>query len=142
MGTAVSPLNPVHTDENSLPPQVFPEDSTILKVISCVPLLGMRLSYSQEHSLLKKISRENNVPQLVRLINLRNDYKMANVIRSIFSAILCILEITFGVCNATFVICTCIFVVLAGVNIYMINKNNLAVGKLLETSNGEGIQIY
>lgn len=62
-------------------PLEIPANSTKLKVISCLPLLGTLCSLMQQHSLKNHIATTTNPLYRIELIEAKNHYKTADIIR-------------------------------------------------------------
>jgi hypothetical protein len=78
-------------------PIVIEEDSTLMKVLSCIPLLGIVPAIMQDKTLGLKIFLTDDVPRLVELIKVKNQYKVMNVVRDVISLALIITGLAFGV---------------------------------------------
>ncbi len=77
------------------------EDSTFRKAISCIPVLGVVMALFNEFSLAEKIRTEVKIERAFRLIDVKNHYKMAGMIRELlFIAIITTLMAT-GVLRGT-----------------------------------------
>lgn len=120
------------------------ENSAVMKAISCIPLLGLIPSYIQESSLERKITNTLGAPRAIELINVKNQYKAANVIRNLLSAALTIAGIAFGILSGTLVsgaVSIVIFTGLAGLYIYEIKHNNKIITDLQSTGIRPGIRV-
>lgn len=133
-----------HLSRNSVPPLAIEENSTLLKAISCIPLIGIATSLFQEISLAHKITQVADAPRLIELINVKNQYKVANVVRNLFTAALIVAGIALGIIGGTFAfgaVLTLAHVGMAGLNIYRIHKNSQVVSELQTTGFRTGMQI-
>jgi|GEM_PF-1855223 len=108
------------------------ENSAITKAICCIPLLGIIVSHNQDVSLTKKIDDEPKVFRIIELINIKNQYKVANAVRSLFTAALIISGIALGIIGYTiFPSCAAILLTLdAWLNMDAINQNNKLITEL------------
>lgn len=77
----------------------LPEDSIYSKLLSCVPLLGIIPTVINESSLKKKImqTNEKNTDRLVKLIDTKNHYKWASIVRELLSVALIVSTVAFGI---------------------------------------------
>jgi hypothetical protein len=127
-------------------PIVIEENSGAMKVLSYVPFIGIIPSLIQENSLGKKIINTTEVPRLVELINVKNQYKIANAVRCLLEAVLIIVGIASGILSGPLafgilasspllagVISTILLTGIAGLNIYNMNKNNKIIVELHST---------
>jgi hypothetical protein len=120
------------------------EDSIFLKAISCIPIAGAICSLFQEISLSNRITQTADVPRLIELINLKNQYKTINAARNLLTAALNVTGIALGIIGGTFAFgaaITLVHVALAGLNIHQINQNNKAINELQTTGVKVGMQI-
>jgi hypothetical protein len=80
-----------------LEPFIVQEDSTLMKVFSCIPILGMIPSMIQEVSLANKAGLLANRAQLLEVIKVKNQYKVANIIRNVLDIALIVAGIALGI---------------------------------------------
>ena len=120
------------------------ENSTFLKAISCIPMIGIFPSMFQEISLADKINRTADVPRLVELINIKNQYKIANAVRNLLTAALTVTGIALNLFSGFFALAavlTCLHIGLAAIHIYRVNQNNKVVNELQTTGLRPGMLI-
>lgn len=137
MSTAANPLSRA---SNSVLPIVIKENSTFLKAISCVPVVGIVVSLFQEISLGRKITETKDPAKLIELMELKNQYKFANAVRNLLTSVLIVAGIAFGYLNGTFAVSAGLYIVFAGLHIYRINQNNQLINELRSTGFRPGIQ--
>lgn len=95
----------------------FPEDSLALKALSAVPLIGfLPLSYVLETLHLKFISLDRNMDKekAIKLIQIKNDYLLADGIRNLLTVVLLVARIAFGAVSVFWIVC---FGALAGLHL-------------------------
>lgn len=63
----------------------IPEDSIYRKLLACIPIIGAISTFFNERSLSAKIMCSYDPDRIVRLINVKNDYKIASIIRELLS---------------------------------------------------------
>jgi len=121
-----------------LPPLVIEENSGIRKAIAYIPVVGEIVSYAQEASLETKIFSTTSVPRLVELISVKNDYKIANAVRSVVTVAAIIATVSFVIFSdaafSSLIIPTiplCLFLLArAADNNWGIGRNNSVIGTL------------
>jgi hypothetical protein len=107
---------------------VIKENSTLMKVLSAIPLLGIIPTYIQENSLGSKIELSADAPRLVQLIEVKNQYKVMNIVRDLLSIALAVAGVAFGVLTAAGGgVCLGIFALSIGVNVYRITENKTVI---------------
>lgn len=80
-------------------PTVIEENSTLMKVLSCIPVIGILPFVIQDRSLALKISlaSEAEVHRLVELITVKNQYKVIAGVRGLLNIALVVAGLAFGV---------------------------------------------
>lgn len=63
----------------------IPEDSIYRKLLACIPIMGIIPTVINERSLRKKITQTKDVTSLVKLISIKNHYKISSIIRESLS---------------------------------------------------------
>lgn len=107
----------------------IPEDSIYRKLLACVPLIGIIPTVINEGSLRKKITATSTSPnQLVKLITIKNHYKIASIVRKILTVALVVAVIGQKVLIASAVVGTA-FIAHYAYNIY----KNRQIIKVLQT---------
>lgn len=126
-------------------PIVIEENSLLMKALSYVPLIGFISSLIQERSLANKIFITAEAPRLVELINVKNQYKIANAVRNLLTAALIVAGIAFGIFSGPLAfgiigspllsgtISTILLTGVAGLNVYKIHQNNAVINELQST---------
>ena len=92
----------------------------IPKALSCIPIVGIFPEMICEVAIKRSIARTTDVPKLVKLIELKNDYNKCSMIRNIISAVTPI----FGV------FCI-VFGALAILDYFSINNNQRVIAELV-----------
>lgn len=159
--------NPISRTANGVSPFTIEEDSMPRKVISCIPLIGIFFSASQENSLANQISciprvgmffspsqenslvnqiinttKKTNLLKLVELINIKNQYKVTNVVRNLLTVVLVMTGIANGFFGGIFALSSIILHIgMAGQNIYKISQNKQIVNELQATGYRQGMQV-
>ncbi len=98
-------LNPsmiVKADEGPIP-----EDSRLRKFLACLPIVGIAITILNERSLQKRIRRSRDLTRIVKMIQVKNHYKIASIIRSILTAAV-VVAVAFAVFKAS------VFILIAG----------------------------
>lgn len=119
------PINPLFI--------VLEEDSAVMKEISCIPFLGILPSFIQEVSLARQIRNTTNVSRLIALINVKNEYKTANIARNLLTAALIITGIAFGILSHGIIFGTVTTLLLASIarlEYEKINRNKAMISEL------------
>ena len=109
---------------------VIGEDSTLSKAIACVPLVGTVYSFFQEASLVKKLNRTMDAPEMVALITVKNHYKVANIARTLLSAALVVGWMALGVLRSNYVLAVALYAGIAGINLYQRDQNKRVIEEL------------
>ena len=139
-GITASPLkNSIH-DPYSI---TLEENSTLRKVVSCIPVIGTIISPMQEASLANKIRRVSDVFLLTFLIEVKNEYKMAAAVRNLIIVAFVVVRIASGIFTATpiLLITLSIHVGLAALNSYEIYQNNKVINELETDGFKQGLKI-
>ena len=122
-------------------PVAIEEHSPLLKAISLIPLIGIIPSFFQEISLAKKIKQSSNVLRVIELINIKNEYKVANVGRNLITAALILNAIGLGIIRASATFLAFVHIGVAGLHIYLINQNKQVVKELQKSGPRPGMRI-
>jgi hypothetical protein len=80
--------SPVLSSHRGFPrPEPFSieEDSVILRAVACVPIIGTVVSLRIETSLNEKMKIEKNESTVIELLEIKNQYKVANMIRNLIT---------------------------------------------------------
>lgn len=151
-----SVMNFFYGAANRVPSTGIEEDSTLLKAISCIPVVWPLFSFIQENSLAEQITRTGDPSRLIELINVKNQYKILRVATSLFITALLVSGIAPGIigfvafglsapivsASPTWLyIVTALYIGAVGVEIYRINHNNQIVNELQTTGRRPGMQI-
>lgn len=73
----------------------IPEDSIYRKLLSCIPIIGATVTILNERSLKAKIIENTNVDEIAKLIRVKNHYKIASIVRSVFNIALVVAGVAF-----------------------------------------------
>lgn len=103
--------------------QPIEEDSTAMKLLCCIPILGIIVSLRSEIGLWKKFKTEESQQRAVQLIEVKNDYKGAAVIRSLLSSAVIIAGVVSGFFAKQSFVSAGLFVGLAAWHFYQICQN-------------------
>lgn len=123
--------NPLAGAPNGVSPIVIEEDSTFRKVITCLPIVGAISSILAEFSLADKaIQTRGNRLQLIELIKVNNQYKMADVVRSLVSIALVVAGIALKALPTTSSPLIAIEIGLIGLFIFRMDQNNQLMSQL------------
>lgn len=120
-------------------PAIFiEEDSTPLKALACIPIIGAAVGYFQERSLAEKITQTTAVPRAIELITVKNQYKVTGIVRGLITIAWNVAGIAFRIFG---VYSGAIGALLLIVNIggiaqhaYYIYQNNQAIHELQTTT--------
>lgn len=66
----------------------IPEDSIYRKLLACIPIIGIIPTVLNERSLREKIAKTKESTHFVKLINVKNHYKFASIVRKLLSIVL------------------------------------------------------
>jgi hypothetical protein len=66
----------------------IPEDSIYRKLLACIPIIGVIPSIINQGSLRKTITQTKESARLVKLISIKNQYKISSIIRQLLSVAL------------------------------------------------------
>lgn len=75
----------------------IPENSIYRKLLACIPIFGFIPAVLNECSLEKKIMQGKDAKYLIRLIDIKNDYKTCSIIRELLSLAIIVNAVAFGV---------------------------------------------
>lgn len=110
------------------PISVIPENSIILKAISCVPIVGILAQLFSELSIVARIEGQN-IPRLIELIDIKNDYKIAGIIRTSVECALAIACMVFEIFEISIILplvsCACIFL-----HVYNLTHNQAIIAQI------------
>lgn len=127
-----------------VPPQPIDieENSTLMKVLSCIPILGNIPTVIQEQSLGLKIAFTDEVPRLIELIKVKNKYKVASIVRELIEIALIVTGIALGVLSIGLgTICAAISAFYVGINISRIIENKKVINILQTTGVMPGLRV-
>lgn len=127
-----------------VPPQpiTIEENSTIMKVLSCIPLLGIIPATIQDRSLALKITLEENASRLVELIKVKNQYKVANIVRNVITIALMVAGIALGLLSVGLgTVCASLLALAVGFYVYNIHENNKVINILQTTGVRPGLKV-
>lgn len=124
---------------------VIEENSLLMKVISYIPLIGIIPAFIQEVSLANKIfnTSATEVPRVIELINIKNQYKIASAVRNLLTAALIVAGTAFGILGGALVssaVPTVTLIGLAGLHIYKMSQNNKLITELQSTGFRRGMR--
>ncbi len=112
----------------------FVENSTFLKVMVCIPIIGIFPGDICEHLLEKKLKKEVNSKNKITILNIQRDYKICALIRNLLSIALAVSVVALGIFSGfavNIILGVVSFVAFnTGKNVYDIYKNRQAVNKL------------
>lgn len=120
----------------------FETPSVLMRIIHCVPIIGNYLSNNLEATLNYNISLTTRASKLVELINVKNQLKIASIVRSLLLAALIISGIALGIFSGPLalgiigsplfssVVIVIIATVIVGVNALNIYKNKAVINEL------------
>jgi len=123
-------------EEDTYATGVIIEDSLFYKLCSCIPLLGIIPSSIRENSIQTAIAKTTNVPRLVELIDLKNQYNLCSSIRSILTVVVGI----FG--GMPLFSISLFFLIPAAIHFNNITKNNRIITELIHTGYRSHSEIY
>jgi hypothetical protein len=128
----------------------IPENSFFLKAATCIPVLGNVFGVFQQYSLVQKLQHTVSndtisITNRIFLINVKNDYRVADLIRTITILALIVAQFAVGLFTGMYVffgILVSIGILLAGKNIYAIYANHQNIKQLQTVGFTPGTQIY
>lgn len=83
-----------------------------------------------------------DAPKLIELINVKNQYKDANIVRNLLTATLIVAGIALGIFGSTFgLVFAGVHIAVAGFTIHLINQNNKIVNELQTTGFRHGMRV-
>lgn len=121
------------------------EDSKFRKFLACIPLVGVVFSLINQHTLMEKIKISKNPLRVIKLIDVKNDFKYASMVRGVISTACITAAVGVALFNPLGA-AVAVTVGLAGVsalviNAYKIKKNKQLIqeltGKLLRCDHGD-----
>lgn len=107
----------------------IPEDSIYRKILACIPLLGIIPTVINERSLATKIKTTLEPTRLIKLISVKNDYKIASIARILITVALIVSAAAYGVFSGMGLV-TAILGCCLAVHAYSIHKNKQAIIRL------------
>lgn len=116
----------------------IPEDSIFLKLLSCIPLFGIIPAVINECSLQKKAQQTEDPARLIKVINVKNHYKIASIARKLLTVALIITGVALGVLTGGLGIGVAIGAAIIGscfvsIYSYRIHKNKQLIHELQTT---------
>lgn len=121
------------------------EDSIVLKVLTCVPIIGIFVSQSCYTSLKTKLLQKVTVPHMIELVRVRLDFQAIDVVRNILSVVLLVELIARGVFSAGLLVLAVpgivIFALLALGHIVECHKNYKIFSELQTTGHRAGMVV-
>ena len=112
------------------------ENATFLKAITCIPLLGALFSFFPEMTLAQEINNTetSDTSRLIKLINIKNQYKAAAVVSYLLATALVVTAIALHILPIVGpVIGISIWLGLAGLEIFKIYHNKKVLNELQST---------
>lgn len=138
----MSAVGSVLETEDDLQPFAIQENSILLKAISCIPIFGIIISASQEISLIEKIKHTDKAPRLIELIQIKNEYKAANITRNLLQAAFVVTGIALGFFSCGLgASMTGVFLALSGIHAYTIYQNTRVINELQSTGFRPGMLV-
>lgn len=120
-----------------------PENSIFRKILACIPLLGIIPTIINEDRLRAKIQPEKDSATLVTLIEVKNRYKVASIIRGLLSMALLVTGIATGIFGSLGLGLAICGLIVAGCCIseyaYRIHKNKHIIEILQKTNKLSGL---
>lgn len=75
----------------------IPEDSFWKKLLCCIPVIGILPTVYFESTLRKKITGSSNRERIIKLITVKNDYKIASMVRESLTIALLVTAVVFKI---------------------------------------------
>lgn len=114
--------------------ECIPEDSIYRKLLACIPIIGIVPTVINERSLKGKIKDIKDPTRLVKLISVKNDYKICSTIREFLTIALAVAGVALSIIGVGFGIGTCIIgSLLMTYHIYAMQKNKQLINQLQTT---------
>lgn len=82
MGIDIASIDTDFRDEE------LPYDTMVMKGLSCIPIVGSFIRIFAGAAIDSQIARTKDVPRLIRLIDLKNDYHVCSIARCAMTAVL------------------------------------------------------
>lgn len=124
-------------------PIAIEENTTLKKILSCIPLIGFLPSFIHEKSLKAQIKLSNNVPRMVELLKVKNQYKVMNIVRDFINIALIICGFAFGILGTAFCgICLGIYAIDILFNVERLSENKVAIHTLQARGFQPNLVIY
>jgi hypothetical protein len=95
----ISPTLPVNWFIDDV--DVIPEDSLLRKIAACIPILGIVSSVMNELSLKESIREIEKPIRIIRRIEVKNHYKIASVVRELFTLAIAVAAVAGGVFSSS-----------------------------------------
>jgi hypothetical protein len=120
------------------------EDSTCLKTICCIPFYGAISSSFVEASLRQQCNQTRVEPILIEIIHIKNQYKIASVIRSLFTIAVLIAAVAYKIIPATlfFTICIGVHIAMTASQLCTRNQNIHLIKELETTGYRAGMKVW
>jgi hypothetical protein len=80
----------IYNQPNAIAGNVIEENSSFMKALSAIPVIGIITSLIQESSLQSQIENAPNTSRAIELIDVKNQYKKMNMVRCLLTAALII----------------------------------------------------
>ncbi len=97
--TSLTPIS--RCDSLYREPISIKEDSNLLRIICCTPFLGTIASIFIQLSLDEKWSSTKNEPLMIELLHIKNQYKVADVIRNLINVAIMVASIAYKIIPLT-----------------------------------------
>lgn len=106
------------------------EDSVLWKALSGIPVIGLGISHIQQTSLTDQVYTAPNMPSLIKLIEVKNDYKIATIVGSVITTALIVAGVASGILAVGFLIAAAMPLISMGITIYQLHMNNQTINHL------------
>lgn len=80
------------------------EDSVLWKALSGIPVIGLGISHIQQASLAEQVFTVPNIPSLIKVIEVKNDYKIATIVSSLITTALVVAGVASSILAVGFLI--------------------------------------
>ena len=126
MGVAITSSDTDFRDEE------LPHDNPIMKGLSCVPLVGSFIRIFADTAIDSQIARTKNASRLIQLIDLKNDYHVCSMARSIMTVTLPVFWNFLGI----------IWILISVAHHWAIRENHNVIRELANTGYRPDLKIY
>lgn len=79
----------------------IPEDSIYRKLLACIPIIGIIPAFINERSLSEKITKTKDNARIIKLINIKNHYKISSIIRESLSVALVVVSVALAILGSS-----------------------------------------